>query len=127
MSLVDDFAANAEAAGYAVHRGAAPDIDEAGYSEASYGIADTGSLVFLSSHEPRAASLLPAVHVASVREDRIRPTLADVFAELGPNLPSGVAVVTGPSRSADIEQILAVGVHGPGAVHVVLLPPETPG
>jgi L-lactate utilization protein LutC len=122
MSIVDEFAANAEAAGYVVHRAAAPAIADAGYSEASYGIADTGSLVFLSSHEPRTASLLPSVHVATLREDRIRPSLAAVFADLGPKLPSGVAIVTGPSRSADIEQILAVGVHGPGEVHVVVVP-----
>jgi L-lactate utilization protein LutC len=126
MSIVDDFVANAETAGYTVHRGPPPRIAGAGYSEASYGIADTGSLVFLSSHEPRSASLLPSVHVATLREDRIRPTLADVFADLRPKLPSGVAIVTGPSRSADIEQILAVGVHGPGDVHVVVVPSGTP-
>jgi L-lactate dehydrogenase complex protein LldG len=120
--LVERFAANAVAAGYTVHRRVTPEIEGAGYSEASYGIAETGSLVFLSSHEPRASSLLPAVHVATLREDRILPDLETLFETIGPALPSGVAVVTGPSRSADIEQVLAVGVHGPGEVHVVLEP-----
>jgi L-lactate utilization protein LutC len=43
---------------------------------------------------------------------------------VGADLPSSLAIVTGPSRSADIEQKLTVGVHGPGEVHVVLLRPE---
>jgi L-lactate dehydrogenase complex protein LldG len=122
MSLVDDFVRNAEAAGYTVHRGTVPELEGAGVSEASYGLADTGSLVFLSSHEARGASLLPAVHVARLREETILPGLAELFAAIGSSLPSGVAIVTGPSRSADIEQVLAVGVHGPGEVHVVLIP-----
>ena len=53
MSLVADFVRNAEAVGTAVHRGTAPKIDGAEVSEASYGLADTGSVVFLSSVEPR--------------------------------------------------------------------------
>jgi L-lactate dehydrogenase complex protein LldG len=122
VSLVEEFVRNAEAAGYSVHRGSVPEIEGAGVSEASYGLADTGSVVLLSSVEPRTTSLLPAVHVAVLREDRILPGLRELFEALAPELPSSVAIVTGPSRSADIEQILAVGVHGPGEVHVALLP-----
>jgi L-lactate dehydrogenase complex protein LldG len=110
-------------AGFHVHRGEAPRIEGAGVSEARYGLADTGSVVLLSSDEPRARSLLPWVHVTLLREDRILAGLAELFEALGDDLPSSVAIVTGPSRSADIEQRLAVGVHGPGEVHVVLLPP----
>ena len=51
----------------------------------------------------------------------ILPGLDELFAALGDDLPSALAIVTGPSRSADIEQKLAVGVHGPREVHVVLL------
>jgi L-lactate dehydrogenase complex protein LldG len=120
--LVETFARNAEAIGFRVHRGPAPELDGAGVSEAAYGLADTGSVVLLASPgEPRARSLLPDVHVSLLREDRILPGLAELFAELGTDLPSAVAIVTGPSRSADIEQRLAVGVHGPGEVHVVLV------
>jgi len=86
--------------------------------------ADTGSVVLAASpEEPRANSLLPDVHVTLLREDRILPGLDELFAALGADLPSALAIVTGPSRSADIEQKLAVGVHGPREVHVVLLPP----
>lgn len=121
--LVELFAANAAAAGFGVHRGEAPELEGAGISEASYGLADTGSVVLASSAtEPRARSLLPPVHVSLLREDRVLPGLAELFETLGGELPSSLAIVTGPSRSADIEQQLVVGVHGPGEVHVVLLP-----
>jgi L-lactate dehydrogenase complex protein LldG len=124
MSLADEFAANAAAVGCHVHRGAAPAIEGAGVSTALYGLADTGSVVLAASaEEPRARSLLPAVHVTLLREDRILPGLDELFAALGADLPSALAIVTGPSRSADIEQKLVIGVHGPGEVHVVLLPP----
>jgi L-lactate dehydrogenase complex protein LldG len=126
-SLVDDFAANAKAVGFHVHRGeaTAPAIEGAGVSRALYGLADTGSVVLAASpEEPRARSLLPDVHVTLLDEDRILPGLDELFSALGDDLPSALAIVTGPSRSADIEQKLAVGVHGPGEVHVVLRPPR---
>ena len=123
MSLLEDFVKNAEAAGYHVHRGAAPVIEGAESSEALYGLADTGSVVLAASPtEPRARSLLPEVHVSLLREDRILPGLAELFEALGTDLPSQLMIITGPSRSADIEQELTVGVHGPGEAHVVLLP-----
>ena len=123
-NLIDTFTANALAAGFHVHRGRAPDIEGAGVSRASYGVAATGSVVLAASpEEPRARHLLPEVHVSLLREDRIVSDLEDLFAALGGELPSALAIVTGPSRSADIEQRLVVGVHGPREVHVVLIPP----
>jgi L-lactate dehydrogenase complex protein LldG len=121
VSLVDEFARNAEAVGFRVHRGDAPSIAGAGVSTAMYGLADTGSVVLAASpEEPRSRSLLPSVHVSLLAEDRILPGLAELFEAVGDDLPSALAIVTGPSRSADIEQHLVVGVHGPGEVHVVL-------
>ena len=121
MNLVDQFASNAETAGFAVHRGEAPEIESAGVSRAVYALADTGSVVLAASpEEPRAASLLPYVHVTLVPEEVILPGLEELFAAVGDDLPSSLAIVTGPSRSADIEQLLTVGVHGPGEVHVVI-------
>jgi L-lactate dehydrogenase complex protein LldG len=120
--LVESFVRNAEAVGFHVHRGEAPRIQGAEVSEASYGLADTGSVVLMASpEEPRARSLLPEVHISLLREDRILPGLDELFAALGGELPSALAIVTGPSRSADIEQSLTVGVHGPGEEHVVLV------
>jgi len=123
--MIEEFVRNAEAAGFYVHREQAPGIEGAGVSRALYGLADTGSVVLAASpEEPRAASLLPEVHVSLLAEDRILPGLEELFEALGGELPSALAIVTGPSRSADIEQRLAVGVHGPGEVHVVLEPAE---
>jgi L-lactate utilization protein LutC len=127
MSLVDEFVRNAEAVGVVVHRGEAPAIAGARVSRALYGLADTGSVVLAASpDEPRARSLLPAVHVTLLAEDRLLPGLPELFEALGDDLPSALAIVTGPSRSADIEQELVVGVHGPGEVHVVLTPSSAP-
>ncbi len=125
IDLVERFAANAEAIGFRVHRGEIPEVEGAGVSTALYGLADTGSVVLAASpEEPRARSLLPEAHVTLLPEDRILPGLDELFAALGDDLPSALAIVTGPSRSGDIEQKLSIGVHGPGEVHVVLLPPR---
>ena len=123
MSIVDEFVANAEAAGFVVHHVYAHGVHAAGVSTALYGLADTGSVVLAAApEEPRSSSLLPGIHLTRVWDDTILPGLPELFEALGGELPSSLAIVTGPSRSADIEQQLAVGVHGPGEVHVVLLP-----
>jgi L-lactate dehydrogenase complex protein LldG len=121
--LAEQFVRNAEAAGFVVHRDAVPEIEDAGVSQASYGLANTGSVVLAAGpDEPRGRHLLAEVHVSVLAEDRILPGLAELFATVGDDLPSALAIVTGPSRSADIEQRLVVGVHGPREVHVVLVP-----
>jgi L-lactate dehydrogenase complex protein LldG len=119
--VIEQFAERAAQAGFTVHRGEIPQLEGAEISHAAYALADTGSVVLISSDEPRSRSLLPWTHVTVVRTDTIVAGLAELFEALGNDLPSSVAIVTGPSRSADIEQKLAVGVHGPGEVHVVIL------
>jgi L-lactate utilization protein LutC len=126
VNLVERFVENAQESGFIVHRREENLMLEGEPSHAAYGLADTGSLVLLSSDEPRSRSLLPFVHHTYLAENRILSGLAELFAELGNELPSSVAIVTGPSRSADIEQKLAVGVHGPGEVHIVLVPQHGP-
>ena len=96
----------------------------AGITSADYALADTGSLVLLSSRdEARMVSLLPPVHVAVVPVNRLLSGLDELLTLLP--LPSGktssMVVITGPSRTADIEQILVRGVHGPGQIHVLLV------
>jgi L-lactate dehydrogenase complex protein LldG len=126
-SLVERFAENAELAGFVVHRGGPPEIEGAEVSRAVFGLADTGSVVLAAGpDEPRSRHLLPDVHVSLLAEERILPGLAELFAAVGADLPSALAIVTGPSRSADIEQRLVVGVHGPREVHVVLEPSQVP-
>jgi len=88
-------------------------------------IAETGSLALVSARgKPRSASLLPPTHVAIVRADQLRPTMGAFFAERGTEVTaaSGCTFVTGPSRTADIELTLTVGVHGPGRVVVIVGP-----
>jgi L-lactate dehydrogenase complex protein LldG len=119
--VIELFAERAAQAGFTVHRGEIPQLEGAEVSHAAYGLADTGSVVLLSSDEPRSRSLLAWRHVTVVRAESILGGLEELFEALGTKLPSSVAIVTGPSRSADIEQRLAVGVHGPGEVHVVIV------
>jgi L-lactate utilization protein LutC len=93
-----------------------------GVTRCAAAIADTGTLllVFDAAH-PRTTSLLPRVHLAIVGPEDLVPTLSDALARIPSPAPSAVTCVTGPSRSADIEQILTLGVHGPAQVHVVLV------
>jgi len=122
--LIDLFAANLARNGMVVHRGQRPTVDGAVESEAAYGLADPGSVVMVASpSQSRAESLLPDVHVAVITEDRVLPGLAELLAELEGRLPSGLVIISGPSRSADIEQQLVTGVHGPKEQHVAILPP----
>lgn len=85
-------------------------------------LADTGSIVVTSgAGRPRLASLLPPIHVALVTRAQIVPSLGAWLAAHR-TLPASVAncvVITGPSRTADIEMTLTRGVHGPRAVHIV--------
>ena len=95
-----------------------------GITTAHYAVAATGTLALASGPgRGRSVSLLPWVHVAVVDERALVATVEELFERLaaGQELPSSVALVTGPSRSADIENDLSIGVHGPGELHVVLL------
>lgn len=88
-----------------------------GITEADYLLPETGTLVLRSSAEkPRAVSLLPRLHLAIVRHSMLRADLAQVFAEAqgSPYL----LFITGPSRTADIEMTVTLGVHGPKALSV---------
>ena len=96
-----------------------------GITSADYALADTGTLVMLSSPaEARMVSLLPPEHIAVVPRDRILTGLDELFSIL-PNpaeQSSSMVLITGPSRTADIEQILVRGVHGPGRISVIVAP-----
>jgi L-lactate dehydrogenase complex protein LldG len=95
-----------------------------GITQADYALADTGTLVvFSEAGEGRTLSLLPPVHIAVLEESRILAGL-DELMEREPTFPersSAMIFITGPSRTADIERTLTVGVHGPGELHVVVL------
>lgn len=99
-----------------------PATADLGVTGAFHGVALTGSLVVDSARAgSRVKSLLPPVHVALLRADRIVPTPGDVLRGFaGRQLPSNIVFVTGPSRSADIELQITLGVHGPRALWVEL-------
>jgi L-lactate dehydrogenase complex protein LldG len=93
-----------------------------GITAVDYALADSGTLCLLTAkNQPRTASLLPPVHIAVLRPRQIIRGLDDLFALLPrDNLSSAVTLITGPSRTADIELTLVVGVHGPQQLHVIL-------
>lgn len=98
-----------------------------GITSADYALADTGTLVMIASPaEARLVSLLPPVHIAVVPASRILTSLDELLAVLPDpaRVTSSMVLITGPSRTADIEQILVRGVHGPGEIHVVIVAPE---
>jgi L-lactate dehydrogenase complex protein LldG len=96
-----------------------------GVTGAQWAIAETGTLALESDVERhRLASLVPPVHVAIVEAKRIRQTLLEVLqaiAEQGRDLSRTITFITGPSRTSDIELTLAIGVHGPAELHVIVL------
>ena len=95
-----------------------------GITSADYALAETGSLVMLSSvEEARLISLLPPVHVAVIPRSRILANLDELLATIPKpaDRTSSMVLITGGSRTADIEQILIRGVHGPGEVYTVIV------
>ncbi len=103
---------------------------DVGISEADYLIAETGTLAIAArADEPRSLSLLPPVHLVLADHTQILADLFDLFDAYGPGtspdpkppLPSCLTLVTGPSKTGDIELRLVTGVHGPGELHVVLM------
>lgn len=98
---------------------------EIGVTSCDAAVADTGSLVLLSgAGRARTVSLLPSTHLAIVSVSDVVRTLADAFARLQDRMRSAASctVITGPSRTADIELTLTLGIHGPGRVVVVIAP-----
>ncbi|MGC1191364.1 MAG: lactate utilization protein [Candidatus Binatus sp.] len=100
---------------------------ELGVADADYAIASTGTLAVVSNpNRPGSLTLLPTASLVIVQIERVMPNLAAVLAEMG---PSGVAanrltLITGPSRTADIEKRIVLGVHGPKSLHVIVVWPH---
>ena len=91
-------------------------------------IAETGTVVLASKpNEPRSASLLPPVHICLADRAQLLPDLFDLFDLFSPTAsptkslpPSCLTLITGPSKTGDIELKLVTGVHGPGEIHVIM-------
>jgi L-lactate dehydrogenase complex protein LldG len=98
---------------------------DVGITSADYGIAETGTLALVTAPgQGRALSLLPLVHIAVLRSSDIVYELSELFTRVEKEheeLPSALTFITGPSRTADIELVLTVGVHGPKYLYLVLI------
>jgi L-lactate dehydrogenase complex protein LldG len=97
---------------------------DVGLTSADFALADTGTLVFLTeSRESRLISLLPPRHIAVIERDKILTSLDELLSRVPhPGVQSSAMVlITGPSRTADIEMRLVRGVHGPGEITVIIV------
>ncbi|WP_005037530.1 LutC/YkgG family protein [Holophaga foetida] len=93
-----------------------------GITQMDWGIADTGTLVQdASGVEQRLASTLPWTHIALLPTRNLVPDLATLLTKVDPARSRYLTFITGPSRTADIERVLAIGVHGPERVIVICI------
>jgi L-lactate dehydrogenase complex protein LldG len=99
-----------------------------GLTAVDYAIAETGTIV-LSSDERTAllVSLLPTLHIALVRASQIEASLDEIIRKVGQeriacqDASRSVTLITGPSRTSDVELVLSIGVHGPKELHLIIL------
>jgi L-lactate dehydrogenase complex protein LldG len=97
-----------------------------GISQMGWALADTGSLVQDSSAiEQRLVSSLPTIHIALVATSGLLPDMPTLLARLHPKDSGYIAMITGASRTADIERVLTIGVHGPERLIIVFV--DEPG
>jgi L-lactate dehydrogenase complex protein LldG len=91
-----------------------------GISQVNWALADTGTLVQDSTAvEQRLVSSLTEIHIALVPTDAILPDMPTLLARMHPDDSRYIAMITGPSRTADIERVLTIGVHGPSRLVIV--------
>jgi L-lactate dehydrogenase complex protein LldF len=100
---------------------------QAGLTRAVAGLADTGSLLVMGGPlDLLSASLLPEVHIAILNRSDLYASLPDVLNTPAVRAAPAAVVISGPSRTADIEMTLTIGVHGPGELIVLLVDDSTP-
>ncbi len=113
-------------AGIATEDRPAAASDRTGITGCYCAIAETGTVLLLGAPgTPKATALLPENHVCIVSAARLVPAMEDAFALMRAEVgepPRAAWFVSGPSRTADIEQTLVIGAHGPYRVHVILVP-----
>jgi len=93
-----------------------------GISQLDWAMASTGSLVQDAAPiERRLASTLPNIHIAIIETSRLLPDMPAVFTKIRPEQTNYISFITGPSRTADIERVLTIGVHGPEKLIIVFV------
>jgi len=115
------------AVGRTVPEGLRPPLEPApprtaalGLSMARGAVAETGSLL-MDARDGRRVQLLPPTHIVVVQADTVHATLREALGALRDDLPSAVGLHSGPSKSADLGQVLVRGVHGPGRLIAVIV------
>jgi len=98
------------------------ELSGAGITSSDFGIASLGTIVEITARNvSRAVSLVPPVHISILERQKIIATLSELLlATKNISNKDSFTFITGPSRTADIEQILTLGVHGPKEVHLIL-------
>jgi L-lactate dehydrogenase complex protein LldG len=95
---------------------------DVGITTAQLAIAETGTLVLrLEAEFSRLTSLVPEVHICVLEASNIRATMSEVLSEIQQDQDPVVTFITGPSRTSDIELTLAIGVHGPRELFVIVI------
>lgn len=93
-----------------------------GISQVDWAMADTGTLVQdATAVDKRLVSTLPTIHVALIATSGLRADMPAWLAEIKPESANYIAMITGPSRTADIERVLTIGVHGPERLVIVFI------
>ena len=115
------------AQGIEVSTGISDGSDLNALSHAEAGVSETGTLLLVSgAHNPSTLNFLPDNHIVILQAGSIAPVYEDAFALVRARygkgeMPRTVNLITGPSRSADIEQKLLLGAHGPSRLHIVIV------
>jgi L-lactate dehydrogenase complex protein LldG len=106
---------------FAVTRERAAD-SKVGISQLDWAMANTGSLIQDAAPvDRRLVSTLPNIHIAIVETNRLLPDMPAVFGKIRPEQTNYISFITGPSRTADIERVLTIGVHGPEKLIIVFV------
>ena len=97
-------------------------LAKVGISQLDWAIANTGTLIQdAAAVDRRLVSTLPLIHIALIRSDRLVPDLPSALTKIRPEQTNYISFITGPSRTADIERVLTIGVHGPERLIIVLV------
>jgi len=93
----------------------------AGLTSAAWAFAETGTLVLeVSEMQARTTSLLPPIHIVLLPKSKLLPSIFEWLPKRPEEFPSNLVFISGPSKTADIEQTLVVGVHGPRRLIVII-------
>jgi L-lactate dehydrogenase complex protein LldG len=113
------------AAGLSIEARPTTGHDRLGITGCFCAIAETGTLVFVTgAGMPTATTLLPDTHIVVLRASDIVATMEDAFARVRaarPSMPRAINMISGPSRTGDIEQTIELGAHGPRRMHIVVV------